>query len=46
MNVQNIYETLKKNFNKCLSEEKSGRKDLLSKCTSALLNAKSNKKNY
>ena len=44
MNVQNIYETLKKNFNKCLSEEKSGRKDLLSKCTSALLNAKSNKK--
>ena len=42
--TEDIYETFKINFLNCLKEEKSGRRHLLSRCSSALLNAKSNLK--
>ena len=42
--IEDIYETFKINFLKCLKEEKSGRKNLVSRCSSALLNTKSNLK--
>ena len=42
--TEDIYETFKINFLKCLKKEKSGRKNLVSRCSSALLNTKSNLK--
>ena len=40
--TEDIYETFKINFLNCLKAEKSGRKNLLSRCSSALSNTKSN----
>ena len=42
--TEDIYETFKINFLNCLKAEKSGRKNLLSRCSCALSNTKSNLK--
>ena len=46
MSEVNIYEVFKNNFLKCLREEHSGRQDLIRRCSSAFVNAKTNQKKF